>query len=447
MKSPRWVIAYKFEKYEARTRLNAIRVQVGKTGAITPVADLEPVELAGTIVSRASLHNADEIRRKDAREGDWVIVEKAGKIIPHVVRVEKHERKGPLAEFQFPESCPECGTRLVKDEGGVYIRCPNVECPAQVKERIRYFAGRNAMDIEGLGDKLVDQLVAGGLVRSYGDLYRLTVDQLTGMERVEEWGETVAEKVISGIERSKTFGLAWLLRALSKGQIKEAHAAALAPKFRTFETLLAASQDEISRVSGIGPILADAIHRCLHDEITVHTIAEMKSLGVSMEAASGETRRHDPPRLTSAAGPSAVERFGAAEFKKRIAYYANGVKINGRKKGIDGLGETRLEQLVDEGLVCDYADLYRLDVQTPRASDSHGSDHGEGGEEPTRPDRKEQRPRAGPTAQCVGVAPRGRAGGDVAGRAVSFDGRPPDRNRGRTQRCSGYRPDYRSERA
>ncbi len=149
-KSPRWVIAYKFEKYEAKTRLREIRVQVGKTGTITPVADLEPVELAGTIVSRASLHNADEIERKDVRPGDVVVVEKAGKIIPHIVRVEKSEREHSLRKFVFPSQCPECGTKLVKDEGGVYIRCPNPQCPAQLKERLRYFAGRNAMDIEGL---------------------------------------------------------------------------------------------------------------------------------------------------------------------------------------------------------------------------------------------------------------------------------------------------------
>ena len=136
-KSPRWLVAYKFEKYEATTRVNDIRVQVGKTGAITPMADLEPVQLAGTTVSRASLHNAEEIERKDVRVGDTVVVEKAGKIIPHVVRVEKHLRPEGAKEFPFPTKCPECGTKLVKDEGGVYIRCPNLSCPAQLRERIR----------------------------------------------------------------------------------------------------------------------------------------------------------------------------------------------------------------------------------------------------------------------------------------------------------------------
>ena len=179
-KSPRWQIAYKFEKYEATTELLGIHVQVGKTGTVTPVAELEPVELAGTIVQRASLHNADEIRRKDVRVGDVVVVEKAGKIIPHIVRVEKHRRQSRLSPFRFPQKCPECRTRLVRDEGGVYIRCPNVHCPAQVKERIGYYAGRSAMNIEGLGDKLIDQLVDQKLVANYGDLYRLTLGSTRG---------------------------------------------------------------------------------------------------------------------------------------------------------------------------------------------------------------------------------------------------------------------------
>ena len=213
-KSPRWVIAYKFEKYEATTRLNDIRVQIGKTGAITPVADLEPVELAGTTVSRASLHNADEIERKDVRIGDVVVVEKAGKIIPHIVRVEKHLRKGSLRKFVFPTECPECGRKLVKDEGGVYIRCPNLQCPAQLKERLRYYASRNAMDIEGLGDKLVDQLVNDKLVRNYGDLYRLEErqDRLLNLERM---GRKSVDNLLDGVEASKNRGLARLLNALA----------------------------------------------------------------------------------------------------------------------------------------------------------------------------------------------------------------------------------------
>ena len=282
-KNPRWEIAYKFEKYEAATKLNDIRVQVGKTGTITPVADLEPVELAGTIVSRASLHNADEIERKDVRIGDVVIVEKAGKIIPHIVRVEKHLRKGSLRKFNFPTACPECETKLVKDEGGVYIRCPNMLCPAQVKERIRYYAGRNAMDIEGLGDKLVDQLVSDGLVKTCGDLYRLEEkqDKLLNLERM---GRKSLDNLLEGIEASKNRGLARLLNALSIRHVGGRVASVLAEHFGTMEALLAAKEEELSEVNEIGPIIARSVYEFLHGKFGRETIADLESLGVLMKS-------------------------------------------------------------------------------------------------------------------------------------------------------------------
>ncbi len=243
-KSPRWLIAYKFTKYEAVTVLKAINVQVGKTGTITPVAELEPVQLAGTTVSRASLHNADEIERKDIRVGDTVVVEKAGKIIPHIVRVEKHLRQGRLRKFVFPTTCPVCGTAAVKDEGGVYIRCPNNECPAQLKERIRYFASRQAMDIEGLGDKLVDQLVEVGLVRGFGDLYRLTAEQLQQLDRM---GERSAARIINGIAASKQRGLARVLNGLSIRHVGNTVARLLATKFGSLEALSQATVEELAQ--------------------------------------------------------------------------------------------------------------------------------------------------------------------------------------------------------
>ncbi len=279
-KSPRWVIAYKFEKYEAKTRLREIRVQVGKTGTITPVADLEPVELAGTIVSRASLHNADEIERKDVRPGDVVVVEKAGKIIPHIVRVEKSEREHSLPKFVFPSQCPECGTKLVKDEGGVYIRCPNPQCPAQLKERLRYFAGRNAMDIEGLGDKLIDQLVAQGLVASCGDLYRLTLDGLMSLERM---GRKSSENVLAGIASSKDRGLARLLNALSIRHVGNRVAAVLAEQFRSMDALRQASVEQLSATNEIGPVIAQSVHDFLHGNFGEQILDDLQSLGVKME--------------------------------------------------------------------------------------------------------------------------------------------------------------------
>jgi DNA ligase (NAD+) len=280
-KSPRWLIAYKFEKYEAATRLEAIRVQVGKTGAITPVADLAPVELAGSTISRASLHNADEIQRKDVRVGDVVVVEKAGKVIPHIVRVEKHERKGELPEFKFPHDCPECGTKLVKDEGGVYIRCPNLECPAQVKERVRHFASRNAMDIEGLGDKLVDQLVERKLVRDYGDLYRLNLDNLMNLERM---GRKSSENLLQGIAESKERGLARLLSALSIRHVGTRVASVLAEHFGSMDALRAAGVDELSEVNEIGPIIAASVHEYLSSPFGTKTIDDLALSGVKMQS-------------------------------------------------------------------------------------------------------------------------------------------------------------------
>lgn len=255
-KSPRWVAAYKWEKYEAPTRLEAIELQVGKTGAVTPVAILQPVELAGTTVSRASLHNAEEIARKDIRIGDTVVVEKAGKIIPHIVRVEKHLRQGEERPFDFPDNCPSCGEPLAKDEGGVYIRCSNWGCPAQVRERIRFFASRPAMDIEGLGDKLVEQLVDGGLVRDYGDLYRLDKPRLLQLDRM---GEKSADKLLAAISASKQRGLERLLTGLSIRHVGTTVAKILAKRFQTLDRLAAASVEELSQVDEIGAVIAESV--------------------------------------------------------------------------------------------------------------------------------------------------------------------------------------------
>lgn len=280
-KSPRWAIAYKFEKYEASTRLNDIYVQVGKTGAITPVADLEPVQLAGTTVSRASLHNADEIARKDVRIGDYVVVEKAGKIIPHIVRVELHRRDDHVRKFRFPTHCPECKSQVVRDEGGVYIRCPNPECPAQLRERLRYFANRNAMDIEGLGEKLIDQLVRDGRVKSYGDLYRLDLDTLANLERM---GEKSSQNLLEQIEQSKSRGLARLLNALSIRHVGTRGATVLATQFGTVDKLREASEETLGDVHEIGPVIAHSVYEFLHSRYGEHTLNDLAALGVNMEA-------------------------------------------------------------------------------------------------------------------------------------------------------------------
>ena len=278
-KSPRWIVAYKFEKYEGTTRVNDIFVTVGKSGAVTPTAQLEPVQLAGTTVSRASLHNVEEIERKDVRIGDIVVVEKAGKIIPHIVRVEKHERKTDLPKYEFPTHCPDCGTPLVKDEGGVYIRCPSPECPAQLRERVRFFATRNAMDIEGLGDKLVDQLVATGLVKRYGDLYRLTLEQLVELERM---GKKSAENLLAGVAASKSRGLARLLNGLSIRHVGQRVAQVLAEHFGSMDALQAASEEQLAEVNEVGEVIAKSVYDFLHSEHGRETIQDLKQLGIDM---------------------------------------------------------------------------------------------------------------------------------------------------------------------
>lgn len=279
-KSPRWVVAYKFEKYEAVTRLNEIRVQVGKTGTVTPVAELEPVQLAGTTVARASLHNAEEIERKDIRVGDWVVVEKAGKIIPHIVRVEQHRREGKLPKYVFPTHCPECGSPLVKDQEGVYIRCQNELCPAKLRQKLRYFASRDAMDIDGLGEKIIDQLVENQLVSGYADLYRLTKGQLLTLEG---FGQRKAEKLLSGIAQSKQRGLACLLAGLSIRHVGSRVAAVLAKKFGSIERLKNASVDQLSEVDEIGGIIAQSIHDFFESQYGRRTIDDLAKVGVRLE--------------------------------------------------------------------------------------------------------------------------------------------------------------------
>jgi DNA ligase (NAD+) len=284
-KSPRWAIAWKFEKFEATTKLAGIRVQVGRGGTVTPVADLEPVELAGTTVSRASLHNADEVARKDIRVGDVLVVEKAGKVIPHVVRVEKHLRKHHHKPWSPPTECPECSTALERDPDGVYIRCPNVDCPARCRERLKFFASRGAMDIEGLGDKLVEQLVATGLVKDYADLYSLTVDQLESLERM---GRKSAQSLVEQIEASKGRGLARALNALGIRHVGPRVAALLAQQFPSVDKLQEATAEELAEVHEIGDVIAESVHAWLAGDYGRRVIRGLAAAGVMLELPAEE---------------------------------------------------------------------------------------------------------------------------------------------------------------
>ena len=293
-KSPRWAIAWKFEKFEATTKLAGIRVQVGRGGTVTPVADLEPVELAGTVVRRASLHNADEVARKDVRVGDVLVVEKAGKVIPHVVRVEKHLRRHSLAAWEPPTHCPECETPLVRDPEGVFIRCPNVDCPARMRERLKFFASRGAMDIEGLGDKLVEQLVTTGLVRDYADLYRLTAADLEPLERM---GKKSAEALVKQIAASRKQGLTRLLNALGIRHVGPRVAGLLAVRFGSIDALREATEEELADVEEVGPVIAAAVHEWLASDYGKRVVDGLREASVRLETLDSERPSADGPLL------------------------------------------------------------------------------------------------------------------------------------------------------
>ncbi|MEM9195313.1 MAG: helix-hairpin-helix domain-containing protein [Myxococcota bacterium] len=230
---PHWAIAYKFPPERKATKLKSITVQVGKSGKLTPVAELEPVFVAGTTVSRASLHNFVELERKDIRVGDTVFVEKAGEIIPQVVAVDLKQRPVGLTPFPRPEVCPTCGTPVVSEE--IFINCPNPACPDQIRERLKHFASRHAMDIDGLGASLVDQVVTELGVRSPEDLFSLTEEGLAGLERM---GKKSAQNVLRGLEKAKTAGLARVLVGLAIGHVGTAMAEDLAGHFGSAEALL-----------------------------------------------------------------------------------------------------------------------------------------------------------------------------------------------------------------
>ncbi len=282
-KSPRWVIAYKIEKYEAETRLLRIALQVGKTGTVTPVGELKPVELAGTTVSRCSLHNIEEIRRKDIRVGDWVVVEKAGKIIPHIVRVEKHRREAALTEYEFPTTCPACDTPLVRDEGGVYIRCPSNICVEQWKQRLRYYASRDCMYIDGLGEKIVEQLVSQGLVKNFADLYALQVEQVASLERM---GVASATKLVDAIQKSRQQGLARVLNGISIRHVGERTAATLAKKYRSMEALELATLESLAQTEDVGETIAKSIYAFFRSEEGREIVSQLRQSGVSLEASA-----------------------------------------------------------------------------------------------------------------------------------------------------------------
>lgn len=283
--SPRASLAYKFPPEQVETRVLDIILQVGRTGVLTPTAILEPVRVAGSTVSRATLHNEDIIREKDVRIGDAVILQKAGDVIPEVVSVIKEKRTGEEREFHWPDKCPACGSEVVRFPGEVAYRCTGMSCPAQLREKLIHFASRDAMDIRGLGPAVVDALVEAGLVKDAGDIYALTVEDIRALPRQ---GEKSADKLISAIHESRERPLARLIFALGIRHVGQAASYSLADHFGSLDAFLAATPEELTKVPDIGPLTADSIVRSRNQPSMTELIAKLKRYGV--KAAVSESR-------------------------------------------------------------------------------------------------------------------------------------------------------------
>ena len=276
-RSPRWALAYKFEPKQAVTRVKEIAVQVGRTGALTPVALLEPVQVAGVEVSRASLHNPDEVARKDVRAGDWVMVQRAGDVIPEIVEVLKERRTGAEKPFEMPTRCPICGSAVVRLEDEVVPRCVGLSCRAKLKESIVHFASKRAMDIEGLGDKTVDQLVERGLVKDIGDLYGLTKEDVLKLDRL---ADKSASNLIAAIERSKQTTLPRFLYALGIRHVGEHVAEVLARQYSDWQALQRAGYEELQSIHEIGPRIAQSIVAFFQDTGNQGVLEKLHRSGV-----------------------------------------------------------------------------------------------------------------------------------------------------------------------
>jgi DNA ligase (NAD+) len=296
-KFPRWAIAYKFPPEQVETTLIRVSVNVGRTGAVTPFAELEPVLIAGTTVSMATLHNANEVARKDIRDGDRVIVEKAGDIIPQVVRVVDPDRKDRGERWQMPVNCPRCDSVLIRGEDEAVWRCENTSCPAKLQRGLEHFAARHAMNIEGLGESRIAQLIAAGLVGSYADVYRLTADRL---EPIERMGKKSAANLVEQIERSKTRDFWRLIFGLGIRHVGERGAQALAGAFGSMDALLAASKEQLQAVPDIGPVVAAAVREYLDQPQNQALIKELALAGLKMDA---------PMTAASAPGPLSGKSF------------------------------------------------------------------------------------------------------------------------------------------
>ncbi len=314
-KSPRWVVAYKFAAEQALTRLLNIELQVGRQGTLTPVAHLDPVQLAGTTVARASLHNDDNLKTKDIRVGDMVVVEKAGEIIPYIVRSEPSLRTGKEKPFVFPKVCPVCGADVVKDAKGAFYRCTGTDCVAQLKRRVRSYAARNAMDIENLGEEIIEQLVDTGLVKTLADIYKLGLNQLANLERM---GEQSSRNLLDGIAASKSRGLARLLTGLGLRHVGENVADVLARKFISMKAFAQANEEELAAIEGIGPERASSIRGWFANTTNQELIESLEKAGIKMDESVSTVAASSALAGKSIVVTGTLVKYGREEIERRL---------------------------------------------------------------------------------------------------------------------------------
>ena len=363
-RSPRWAIAYKFEALQETTVLENIEIQVGRTGVLTPVAHLAPVKVGGATVSRATLHNEDEIEKKDVRIGDTVLIQRAGDVIPEVVKVILSKRSGLEKKFIMPDVCPVCRSAVVRIAGESAIRCINYSCPAQVKERIKHFASKGAFDFDGLGDKLVDQLVEKKLLTSYADLFKLDAETLADLERM---GAKSAANLIQAIENGKRISFARFIYALGIRHVGEHVAVLLAAHFESFEALVSCSKDDLMAIEGIGPVVAESIADFFNQGENLGIVDRILQSGVqivfegqkmtgrlddkvfvltgSMESM---TRRQASERVAAAGGKVSGSVSRNTDFV--VAGESAGSKLaKARELGIPIIDEVAFREMIDQG--------------------------------------------------------------------------------------------------
>lgn len=366
-KAPRWAIAYKFAPERAETRVLNIGIQVGRTGTLTPVAELEPVLLAGTTVSRATLHNADEIARKDVRIGDHVLVEKAGEIIPAVVGVVKGKRSPDAEPFSFPKTCPVCGTEAIRLPDEAATRCPNLSCPAQVRRRLQHFASRQCMDIEGLGEAVVDQLVSRNLVESIPDLYHLRIEDLLTLDK---FAQKSSENLLAAIEASKERELWRLIHGLGIQHIGATASKDLAHAIGDLEKMAQASEAELVAINGIGEITARSIAAFFAEPRNREVVDRLKEAGLRLRE-TREEKEAGPaafagktfvltgklPRLTREEASAKIEASGgrvASSVSKKTSYVLAGEEAGSKlekahKLGVPVLDEEQFLTMLETG--------------------------------------------------------------------------------------------------